>query len=196
MIPSSGPAEISEGRSDDDRARLSAWLVAAGRGDAAAFETVYQKTSAKLFGACLRIFPERAEAEDALQDAYITIWNRAAAFDPARGSAIAWLMTVARNRAIDRLRARGRHGFAPVEDAAAVADPAPLADVQLLADADARALTGCVEALEPRDADFIRSAFLRGATYLQLAERDALPLGTVKSRIRRALLKLRECLSS
>jgi RNA polymerase sigma-70 factor, ECF subfamily len=178
----------------DDRAQLVDVLTRTGRGDRAAFETLYQRTSAKLFGVCLRIFADRTDAEDALQDAYITIWNKAATFDAARASPITWLAAVTRNRAIDRLRRTGKATLAPIDDANEVADPAPLADAQLLADGDDRALKGCIETLDERDAEFIRSAFLRGATYSDLAARDSLPLGTVKSRIRRALIKLRECL--
>jgi RNA polymerase sigma-70 factor, ECF subfamily len=185
---------FAERRSADDHARLSEALVAAGRGDHAAFETVYRRTSAKLFGVCLRIFGDRTDAEEALQDAFITIWNRAATFDPSRASPITWLATVTRNRAIDRLRAAGRAGLAQIEEASEIADPAPLAEARLIAGAEDRALAGCIETLDARDAAFIRAAFLGGATYAELAARDAMPLGTVKSRIRRALIKLRECL--
>ncbi len=179
---------------DARRARLTEALIQTGTGDRAAFETVYRLTSAKLFGICLRIFPDRQEAEEALQEAYLTIWNRAARFEAGRASPISWLATVTRNRAIDRLRASGRVGLSPLEDAATIADPSPLADAALSEQADSKALQGCIEGLEPRDADFIRSAFIGGATYAELATRDAQPLGTVKSRIRRALLKLRSCL--
>jgi RNA polymerase sigma-70 factor (ECF subfamily) len=189
------PAEnFAARRAAGDRAQLAAALVEAGRGDRAAFETVYRRTSAKLFGVCLRIFGDRTDAEEALQDAYITIWNSAATFDPSRASPITWLATVTRNRAIDRLRASGKAGLAPIEEAFEIADSAPLAEAQLLARDEDRALAGCIETLEGRDAAFIRAAFLAGATYAELAERDAMPLGTVKSRIRRALIKLRECL--
>ncbi len=186
---------FAQQRADDDRARLAASLTAAGRGDRAAFEEIYKRTSAKLFGICLRIFPDRQEAEDALQDAYITIWNRAVTFDPARASPITWLAIVTRNRAIDRLRAKGKAAMVPVDEAFDVADDAPNAEAQLLAGADTRALNTCIAALETLDAAFIRSAFLRGATYADLAAQEALPLGTVKSRIRRALIKLRACMS-
>jgi RNA polymerase sigma-70 factor, ECF subfamily len=182
-------------RQSEDRARLAEALESAGRGDRSAFEQLYAKTSAKLFGICLRIFPDRQEAEDALQDAYITIWNRAATFDASRASPITWLAIVTRNRAIDRLRARGKAQMAPLEAAEFVADDAPLADAQMIAHQDGAALKGCIDSLEAKDAAFIRAAFLGGATYADLAERDGLPLGTVKSRIRRALIKLRECLS-
>jgi RNA polymerase sigma-70 factor, ECF subfamily len=176
------------------RARLSDALVRTGQGDHSAFEQLYKATSAKLFGICLRIFPERSEAEEALQDAYLTIWNKAASFEPGRASPISWLATLTRNRAIDRLRASGKAKYAPIEDAAEIADPAPRADAQLFAASEGAALQGCISGLEPRDAHFIRSAFLGGATYLQLADAEGAPLATVKSRIRRALIRLRACM--
>jgi RNA polymerase sigma-70 factor, ECF subfamily len=179
---------------DTRRARLAEALVRTGQGDRTAFESLYRATSAKLFGVCLRIFPNRNEAEEALQDAYITIWNRAASFQPGRASPISWLVTVTRNRAIDRLRAAGKAKYVPVEEAAEIADPAPRADAQLFAASEDRVLHGCIEGLEARDAHFIRSAFLSGATYAQLADAEGAPLPTVKSRIRRALIKLRACM--
>jgi RNA polymerase sigma-70 factor, ECF subfamily len=176
------------------RARLTEALLRVGLGDRSSFEYVYRQTSAKLFGICLRIFPNRTDAEEALQDAYLTIWNKAASFESGRASPISWLATVTRNRAIDRLRASGKAKYVPVEDASEIADPAPLAESQLLARDDDRALYGCIETLDARDAGFIRSAYVGGATYADLAAQEALPLGTVKSRIRRALMKLRACL--
>jgi RNA polymerase sigma-70 factor, ECF subfamily len=176
------------------RARLSDALVRAGNGDRSAFETVYKATSAKLFGVCLRIFPNRNEAEEALQDAYLTIWNKAASFEAGRASPISWLVTVTRNRAIDRMRAKGKAGLASLDEATEIADPAPLADARLMADGEDRVLHSCIEGLDSRDAHFIRSAFIGGATYADLASREGEPLGTVKSRIRRALIKLRACM--
>jgi RNA polymerase sigma-70 factor, ECF subfamily len=190
MSADSGTIDLDDAR----RARLADWLVKAGRGDRSAFEAVYKATSAKLFGVCLRIFQDRAEAEEALQDAYLTIWNRAASFEAGRASPISWLVTVTRNRAIDRLRAKGKAGLASLDEAADVADPAPLADAQLLAADQDQVLHGCIEDLDRRDAHFIRSAFIGGATYADLAQREREPLGTVKSRIRRALIKLRTCM--
>ncbi len=193
-LPDEAAAFVAR-RKADDRARLAQILERAGEGDRSAFEQLYTRTSAKLFGICLRIFADRQEAEDALQDAYITIWNRAATFDASRASPITWLAIVTRNRAIDRLRARGKAQMAPIEAADHIADDTPLADAQMLAREDSAALTDCIATLEARDAAFIRAAFLGHATYADLAARDGMPLGTVKSRIRRALMKLRECLS-
>jgi RNA polymerase sigma-70 factor (ECF subfamily) len=166
-----------------------------GQGDVAAFRTLYDRVAAKLLGACLRILSERGEAEDALQEVFLTIWRRAAAFDPARGSANAWLLTLARNAAIDRLRARGKIAAAPFAAADDVADHAPLAWETIERTQTGQRLAACVELLERRDATLIHAAFFQGSTYPELAARDALPLGTVKSRIRRALLKLAECMA-
>lgn len=168
--------------------RLEAELERAGRGDRRAFDQVYRLSSARLLVVCLRVLPRRPEAEDALQDAYLTIWERAARFDRARGSAIAWLSVIARNTAIDRRRARTP--LLPSSDDEP-ADPAPAADADLIAREDGLRVLACLDALDPVEAAFLRTAFLQGVTYADLAGRERLPLGTVKSRIRRALLKLR-----
>src|SRR5213078_3280 len=89
---------------DAARSQLAAALVRVAGGDRAALRMVYQDTSAKLFGVCLRILKDRSEAEDVLQDIYVTVWRKAATFDPSRASPITWLVAVARNRSIDRLR--------------------------------------------------------------------------------------------
>ncbi len=187
-------APIAPAQDHDGKASLAAAIDRTAAGDRRAFEELYRRTSAKLFGVCLRILPVRSDAEEALQEVYLTVWHKAGAFDPARGSAMTWLMTLARNRSIDRLRARGAIRTTPVELAARVADPAPDAFALLDASDEERRLAACMAALEPGDAGFIRTAFFEGATYAELATRGGLPLGTLKSRIRRALLKLRQCL--
>ena len=180
---------------DAARSQLTAALARVAAGDRAALQIVYQDTSAKLFGICLRILHDRAEAEDVLQDVYVTVWRKAAAFDPGRASPITWLVAIARNRAIDRLRASavGRR-MEPIDAASDVSDPAPAA-LDRLAQSQQRArLDGCLGELESRHATAIRAAFLDGATYDELAESMNVPLGTMKSWIRRGLLKLRACL--
>ena len=179
----------------DARAALAAALRRVADGDRAAFEEVYRRTSAKLFGVCLRILPGRSEAEEALQDAYLSVWQRAGSFDESRGSAMTWLIALARNRAVDRRRASGKLPVVPLDLAAAVADDSPDPFALLDADGEDRRLAACLAQLQPRDARFLQSAFLEGETYAELAERAGQPLGTVKSRIRRALLALRDCLS-
>ena len=177
------------------REQLADALVQTGTGDRAAFRRVYDATSAKLMGVCLRILHDRALAEDVLQDAYVSIWNRASTFDPGRASPITWLATIARNRSIDRLRSGARmRSDRPLDAAAEVADGAELASVTLEHADDARRLNGCLEELEDKTARAIRTAFFEGLTYEALAEREGAPLGTMKSWIRRGLLRLRTCL--
>ena len=186
-----------EGQSDPTsrRAALSDALERAGRGEKPALESVYRATSAKLFGICLRILKDRQEAEDVLQSVYVSVWQQAGRFDPARASPITWLATLARNRAIDRLRSLKRAAdFDMIEAAEDIADDGPDALAGLEAREDARRLAGCIGELENRTALAIRSAFFGGVTYSDLAERAEVPLGTMKSWIRRGLMKLKECL--
>lgn len=177
------------------REELAEALAAAGRGDRAAFRRVYDATSAKLFGVALRILHDRQTAEDVLQDAYVIIWNKAAAYDPARASPITWLATITRNRAIDRLRsAASRPTGRPLDEAAEIHDDTPDAAAVLEARQEAGRLDACLGELEARTQVAIRTAFFEGETYETLAERAGAPLGTMKSWIRRGLQKLKGCL--
>jgi RNA polymerase sigma-70 factor, ECF subfamily len=177
------------------RSQLAAALVRVAAGDRAALRMVYQDTSAKLFGVLLRILNDRGEAEDVLQEVFVTVWRKAGSFDPAKASPITWLVTIARNRAIDRLRAgRGSRRTEPIGAADDVSDPAPAAAERVEQAQEERRLASCLEELEAQHAAAIRAAFLDGATYDELARRMGVPLGTMKSWIRRGLLKLRACL--
>lgn len=186
--------QLAGGTADDARAALADALGRVARGDRRAFHSVYQRTSAKLYGICCRILGEGRDAEDALQEAYVNVWRRAGRFDASRASPITWLAAIARNAAIDRLRARGTRTLAPIEDAFDLADDAPRADALLEDASEAQRLHGCLGELQTRDAALIRTAFMEGASYPELAERANEPLGTIKSRIRRALMKLKDCL--
>jgi len=180
---------------DARRKQLSAALYRVARGDRPALRLVYDMTSAKLFGICLRILNDRSEAEDVLQDVYLTVWRKAASFDEARASPITWLVAIARNRAIDRLRSGGVSRLSePIEAADAIPDPAPMAAETLEAMQENRRLYSCLDELEERTSASIRAAFMDGLTYEELAERSGVPLGTMKSWIRRGLAKLRACL--
>ncbi|MCR5871912.1 sigma-70 family RNA polymerase sigma factor [Sphingomonas sp. J315] len=176
------------------RKRLAEALIAVGRGDRSALSEVYGLTCAKLFGICLRICGNREEAEEVVQEVYVKVWQRAGRFDPERASPITWLAAIARNSAIDRLRARPAAPTAPIEAAAAIADDTPGADAAIEDAEQQLRMRACLDALEGRTASAIRAAFFGGLTYAQLAERDAVPLGTMKTWIRRGLLQLRSCL--
>jgi RNA polymerase sigma factor (sigma-70 family) len=164
------------------------------QGDRKALRALYDATSAKLFAVCLRILSDREESEDVLQDVYVTIWRRADRFDPARASVAAWISTIARNRAIDRLRARGPLARAEPIEALEIADDQPGADARLILVDDAARLEGCLGELDERTRTVIRTAFFEGVTYEALAVRMETPLGTVKSWIRRGLARLKGCL--
>lgn len=164
------------------------------QGERAALRTLYEATSAKLFGVCLRILRDREESEDVLQEVYVAIWRRADRFDPARASVSTWISTIARNRAIDRLRARGPLAAAGAVEDLPLADDAPDAESLLAAADDAARLEGCLGELDARTQEVIRTAFFEGLTYEALARRMDAPLGTVKSWIRRGLARLKGCL--
>lgn len=170
------------------RARLNADIARVARGDRAALRRVYAATSAKLFGICLRFSGDRDAAEDALQESYVKVWRRADRFDPARASAITWLCLIARGTAIDAARASGRvaRGMDVMRDHAEVGgDVSPR---------EREALDDCMELLDDGAREHIRSAFFDGYSYDELARHADVPLGTMKSRIRRGLLALRRCL--
>lgn len=176
------------------RDALTRALARVAAGEETALRDVYVRTSAKLFGIALRILGDRAEAEDALQDIYVTIWRRAGDFDAARASPVTWLATIARNRAIDRFRSRGGRSFAGLDEAAAVVDPRPDAAASLETAEEVGRLQRCLAELEARQGQAIRAAFFGGLTYAELAEAGGVPLGTMKSWVRRGLIRLKACL--
>ena len=177
------------------RAMLADLLLRTGKGDRRAFRQVYRLSAAKLFGVCLRICGERKAAEDVLQEVFVTVWLRADRFDPDRGSAIAWLATMARNRSLDWRRSNRPAGASP-DFLAGLPDPAPSTVDDLLLTERERHLHLCLDALDQPQRDAIRTAFFDGVTYAELAERAAIPLGTMKSWVRRGLIRLRECLDA
>lgn len=180
---------------DTARERLKGAMVRLAAGDRAALEEVYRATSVKLFGICYRILGDRKEAEDALQDVYVNLWRRADRFDPERASPISWLAVFARNRAIDRLRSgRVQREAAPLEAAAEVADATPLADAMLIDAERSARVHHCLGQLDDNQRDNIRAAFFDGRTYAELAEAGGVPLGTMKSWIRRGMQRLKTCL--
>jgi len=177
-------------------ADLGRLLAAIGAGERAALKQLYTATSAKLFGVILRILHERNEAEDVLQEVYITVWRKAAEFDASRASPITWMVTIARNRAIDRLRARGTRPTTTLDQAADVPEPAPSAEAMLAQSDDARRVAAALDRLDPRHAAVIRSAFYDGVTYEAIAERESVPVGTLKSWVRRGLIRMRSELAA
>jgi RNA polymerase sigma-70 factor (ECF subfamily) len=172
---------------------LSTLLPRVALRDRQAFDLLYEHTSAKLFGVALRLLKDRAEAEDALQEIYLKIWQRADSYALSQASAISWLVAIARNHAIDRLRARKVTGELD-ENAASVADDAPSPEASAIAGSERARVEGCLERLKDEKADAVRGAYLEGYSYQELAERYRIPLNTMRTWLRRSLIKLRECL--
>jgi RNA polymerase sigma-70 factor (ECF subfamily) len=161
--------------------------------DRAAFDLLYRQTSAKLFGVCLRVLSDRGEAEDALQEVYVKIWTKADRFAVSDLSPISWLVAIARNHSIDRIRAR-RRPAADIEAVLEVADPSPGPEAAAVSGNEAGQIHRCLEELEDDKAAAVRGAYLKGESYAELAERYKVPLNTMRTWLRRSLMKLRECL--
>lgn len=162
--------------------------------DRAAFRSLYERTSAKLFGVVLRILKDRSEAEEAIQEVYVKVWQRADRYVAGGYSPISWLVAVARNHALDILRAR-RPVSADIDAALEVPDAGPSPE-RAAEDSDERGrIEHCLGELDPERADAVRGAYLDGYSYDELAAKYDVPLNTMRTWLRRSLLRLRECLS-
>ncbi len=162
--------------------------------DRAAFRALYARWSGRLHGVAMRITRDPGLAADATHDAFVQVWQQAARFDASLGEAGSWLMSLARYRALDLVRRRGREvlGHEPVEQEAD-RGPDPLS--QLVASAEGGALHRCLQTLSEERRRLVLLAFVDGFSHSQLAAKLDVPIGTVKSWIRRSLLGLKECLA-
>ncbi|GGE05170.1 RNA polymerase sigma-70 factor, ECF subfamily [Gemmobacter megaterium] len=173
---------------------ITALILRVSLKDRAAFDRLYSATSAKLFGVCLRVLKNRAEAEEAVQEVFVKIWLRADRFAVTGQSPMSWLIAIARYHAIDRLR--GRHAPAETIDDTALElrDPAPGPEAAAIAAGEQRQLDNCLNELELDRAAAVRGAYLDGDSYADLAERHGVPLNTMRTWLRRSLMRLKECL--
>ena len=177
-----------------DDAELADLLHKVAQGDRDALRSVYVRQSTRLFGIAMAILRDRTVAADVLQDAFLKVWQRAGQFDADRGVAEAWLSSIVRHGALDMARIRGRE--IPSDDpnlGDGAIEPDAL-DALTTAEDDAR-LRECLGRLEPKNRDGIVLAFVHGLSHPEISARLDVPLGTVKSWIRRGLMTLRECLS-
>jgi RNA polymerase sigma-70 factor, ECF subfamily len=167
-----------------------------GHGDQAAFAQLYERHAGVVFSTALRVLNNQAAAEDVLQDVFLQIWDKAALYDPLRGRPLTWAVTMARNKAIDRLRSIQRRGrlrddlereakpFAHFDDKGSV--------MEVEANENSRIIREAVELLSDDQREAIELAFFSGLTQAEIAEKLGEPLGTVKARIRRGMMRLRE----
>lgn len=176
-------------------------LRAVARGDRDAFSALYDLAAPRLYAVCLRVLGPGAEAEEALQEAFVKVWRHADQWPGARGSAMAWLLAIGRHAAIDRRRARVRQerhadGLARGGDVLPVAAPQPAATPEEAAGllGEARHLAACLDALPDPRADVVRGAYFSGESYAEMARETGHPEGTLKSWVHRSLAALRRCL--
>ena len=161
--------------------------------DRAAFARLYSTTSSKLFAICIRILRDRSDAEEALQEIFIRIWQRADSFASDGNRPMAWLATIARYYCIDRIRAKKPQGV-ELDEAEDVADLAPDPEQHAVLSGEGKRIDSCMEELDSPRAAAVRHAYVEGLSYQELAEQFGVPLNTMRTWLRRSLLKLRECL--
>ena len=171
----------------------AALVAGVARAERDAFAALFDRYAPLMLGAAHGVLHSRNDAEDLLHDVFLEVWHKAAGYDPARGSVRTWLLLRVRSRAIDRVRALSvarRHGMAP--PAAAEAPRESDAEAMLLLRADAGRVRDALRGLPDAQRTLVELAFFEGLSCAELAERCALPVGTVKSRLARAMGRLRE----
>ncbi|MGJ9420497.1 sigma-70 family RNA polymerase sigma factor [Massilia sp. CMS3.1] len=181
-----------------DPAQLRAWLQAAARRDGSAFHALYEASSPRLYGLALRILGRRELAEEVLQESFVAIWHHASEYESALSAPMTWMTTIVRNRAFDVLRRTRHEGEDDAFDSRAMeslpdlsATPADLLQMS----SEAKALADCMGALEEKHRQVVGMAFFHDLSHSDVAEKLTLPLGTVKTWIRRSLARLHSCLS-
>ena len=176
-------------------AELDALLRQVAHRDADAFATLYDQTRSRVFGLVTRVLRDPGYSEETTQDVYLQVWRSAGNYDPSAGSALAWLLTLAHRRAVDRVRSEeaassreSRYG------AATVVRPADHVSDEVISGDERARVTGCLDSLTETQRECIQLAYYDGLTYAQVSERLTANLATIKSRMRDAIRGLRRCL--
>lgn len=193
------PASFTEFMHDPLAPADETLLTQVAAGDREAFGTLYDRMATPLYSLALKMLASEAEAQDLLQEVFLSVWNKAATFDPARGSAFSWMVTQLRNRAIDRIRSRRRRGelmeifgqdLEPSgADARSAADNCEISE-------RARQVRDAMGKLGDDQRHVLRLAFFEGLTQAEIAQKLHEPLGTIKARVHRAMARLRDTLRS
>ncbi|MGG7565150.1 sigma-70 family RNA polymerase sigma factor [Rhodovulum sp. DZ06] len=182
---------------DLDRARVAELIGEVARRDRGAFAELYDRTSAKLFGVLLRMLQDRAEAEDALQEVFIKVWRGAPRFAAGKASPMSWLIAIARNHAVDRLRARNAALARDEREEAAEQVPhrGPTPEDLSVGRSESARIAECLARLDAARAKAVKGAYLDGLSYKELAAAFEVPLNTMRTWLRRSLISLRECMA-
>jgi RNA polymerase sigma-70 factor (ECF subfamily) len=178
-----------------DPQQLRTWLQATGRHDAAAFRSLYDASAPKLFGFALRILHKKELAEEALQEGFVSIWHAAASYQPGLSAPMTWMAAIVRNKALDILRRLDEPFEMDADFMNAIADTHARPDEALQLSGQAQALAACLSALDGLHRQVIGLAFFYDLSHSEVAQRMSLPVGTVKTWIRRGLERLKACLA-
>ena len=203
-IPAGGPVTGQPGPSGDpapagrtvSSGTLEDSLCRVGRGDREAFDRVYDAMAGPVFGIALRVLCDPAQAEEVAQEVLVEAWRTASRFDPARGSARAWVLTMAHRRAVDRVRSEQAARERETRLAASMSDGAAFDEVAESVEArlDAQRVRRCLDGLTELQRESVTLAYYGGYTYPQVASLLGVAAGTVKTRMRDGLARLRDCL--
>ncbi len=195
LVPDGAPASASGTVVSSANAELAQLLKASSLGEEAAFAKLYDATVARLFGLVLRTVRDRAQAEEVTQDAYLDIWRNSSRFDPDRGSAMSWLMTIGHRKAVDRVRSA--EATRRRDTAYEAREQGPAID-QTVEDAhrnlDAHRVHRALDTLTETQRRSLELAYFGGYTHREVAAMLDIPLGTAKTRIRDGLIRLRDTL--
>lgn len=182
-------------RADEPTDDLAIDLLKVGQGDRAAFRRVYQATAGKLLYVCQHVTRDRSTAEDVLQEVYVKVWRSAASYDAVRAQPMTWLGTIARNSAIDWYRAQTKRGPVMLADSLLFTDEPELVDQRMIREHSEQVALAMIGDLSTNEEAEISTIYIQGLTYTEAAERSGVPLATLKSRVRRTLIKLRQKLN-